>query len=206
MFRTKVTISLLKIILGLLQPLHSVLDLQINLRLVKMVPNDSLCPKTLGQTPKNKSLACSEPKLQFHSLKSSLASYRPSTLFLTFRWIWGSRKWSQWFPMIKGGHPVRAWGPRGLVLGQRVEPKGALLGGWGDQILAFLVKIEMACSNRKKRARALKLFVGHQWPKRPTKSCGDYGKLNFHILCSTLVGGVQKKALPFSPINTQFSA
>ena len=37
---------------------------------------------------------CSEPKLQFHSLKSSLASYCPSTLFLTSR-IWGSWKLSQ---------------------------------------------------------------------------------------------------------------
>ena len=40
-------------------------------------------------------LACSEPKLQFHSLKLSLASYYPSTLFLSFRSIWGSWKWSQ---------------------------------------------------------------------------------------------------------------
>ena len=64
--------------------------------------------------------------------------------------------------MIKGGNPVMSWGPKGLVLGQRGRPKRARLGGQGDQILAFWVKIEMACSNRKKRARALKFFVGHQ--------------------------------------------
>ena len=55
-----------------------------------------------------------------------------------------------------------SWGPKGLVLGQRGRPKRARLGGRGDQILAFWVKIEMACSDRKKRARALKFFVGHQ--------------------------------------------
>ena len=41
MFRTKVLISLLEVVLGLLQPIHPVLHLQINLRLTKMVPNDS---------------------------------------------------------------------------------------------------------------------------------------------------------------------
>ena len=44
---------------------------------------------------KNKSLACSEPKLQFHSLKSSMPSYSPYTQFLTLRSILGSWKWSQ---------------------------------------------------------------------------------------------------------------
>ena len=47
MFRTKVTISLLEVVLGLLQPLHPVLDLQINLRFLKLVSNDSPKPKTL---------------------------------------------------------------------------------------------------------------------------------------------------------------
>ena len=46
MFRTKVTISLQEVILGLLQPLHPVLDLQINMRIVKMVPNDFPYTKT----------------------------------------------------------------------------------------------------------------------------------------------------------------
>ena len=44
---------------------------------------------------KIRSLACSQPNLQFHSLKLSLAVYSPSTLFLTFRSIWGSWKWPQ---------------------------------------------------------------------------------------------------------------
>ena len=64
--------------------------------------------------------------------------------------------------MTKGGHPVIFCGPRGVVLGQRERPKGARLGGRGDQILAFWVKIEVAWSDRKKRARTLKFFVGHQ--------------------------------------------
>ena len=53
MFRTKVTISLLEVILGLLQPLYPVLDLQVDLRLMNMVPNDFPWPKTLGLTPKS---------------------------------------------------------------------------------------------------------------------------------------------------------
>ena len=40
MFRTKVTISILEVILGLLQPLHPVLELWVELRLMEMVPND----------------------------------------------------------------------------------------------------------------------------------------------------------------------
>ena len=44
--------------------------------------------KNLGLEAKFKSLEDSEQNLQFHSLKSSLASYSPSTLFLTFRWAW----------------------------------------------------------------------------------------------------------------------
>ena len=46
MCRTKVTISLLEV--GLLQPLHHFLDLQVDLRLMKMVPTDFQFPKTLA--------------------------------------------------------------------------------------------------------------------------------------------------------------
>ena len=46
MFRTKVTKSLFEVVLGLKQPLYPVLDLQIDLKLLKMVPNDSPYPKT----------------------------------------------------------------------------------------------------------------------------------------------------------------
>ena len=41
-----VTVSLLEVVLGLLQPLHPVLDLQVGVRLLKMVPNDFPWPKT----------------------------------------------------------------------------------------------------------------------------------------------------------------
>ena len=44
--------------------------------------------KKTGLEAKIKSLEDSEQNLQFHSLKWSLASYSPSTLFLTFRWVW----------------------------------------------------------------------------------------------------------------------
>ena len=97
MFRTKVTISLLEVILGLLQPLHPVLDLQLELRLMKRIPNDLPCQKNIGFDTTSKSLACSEPKLQFHSLKSYLASYSTSIQFLTSRSILGSWRRS---PMI----------------------------------------------------------------------------------------------------------
>ena len=52
MFRTKVIISILEEVLGLLQPLHPVLELQIDLWLTKMVPYDSPCQKTWCVTPK----------------------------------------------------------------------------------------------------------------------------------------------------------
>ena len=37
-----------EVLLGLLQPVQSVLSLQVNLRVLKMVPNDSPYPKTWG--------------------------------------------------------------------------------------------------------------------------------------------------------------
>ena len=37
-----------EVILDLLQPLQPILDLQVNLRLLEMVPNDSPYPKTWG--------------------------------------------------------------------------------------------------------------------------------------------------------------
>ena len=53
-------ISLLEVLLDLLHPLHTVLGLQVNLSLLKIVLNDSPCPKTWGL---KKSLAYSEGKL-----------------------------------------------------------------------------------------------------------------------------------------------
>ena len=46
--RTKFIVSLLEVVLGVLQPLDPVHDLQVGLRLLKMVPNDCPCPKTWG--------------------------------------------------------------------------------------------------------------------------------------------------------------
>ena len=57
-------------------------------------PNDSTYSKNWAWR-QTIVLACSEPKFQFHSLKLSLALYYLSTLFLSFRSIWGSWKWSQ---------------------------------------------------------------------------------------------------------------
>ena len=47
MFRTKFITSLLEVVLGLLQPLQPVLHLQINVRFLKMVPNESPYQKPL---------------------------------------------------------------------------------------------------------------------------------------------------------------
>ena len=52
MFRTKVIISLLEEVLGLLQSLHPILELQIDLWLTKRVPYDSSCQKTWCVKPK----------------------------------------------------------------------------------------------------------------------------------------------------------
>jgi len=46
LFRSQISISLLEVVLGLLHHLHLVLDLQVGLRLLKMVPNDFPWPKT----------------------------------------------------------------------------------------------------------------------------------------------------------------
>ena len=50
--KTKVTISLHEVVLGLQQTLHPVLDLQIDMRLLKMVSNDSPYPQTFSLIPK----------------------------------------------------------------------------------------------------------------------------------------------------------
>ena len=56
--------------------------------------------QNMGLEYEIKSLEYSEENLEFHSLKSSLSSYSPSTLFLTFRWVWYFWKW---FQMISHG-------------------------------------------------------------------------------------------------------
>ena len=94
----EVRISLFDILLDLLQPIYPILGLQVDLWLLKMVSNDSFITQNMGFDTRAISIACSEadnPKLEFHFLKSSLTSYSPSTLFLTFWSIWGFWKWSQ---------------------------------------------------------------------------------------------------------------
>ena len=61
-------------------------------------PNWFPIPKNMGIDTKIKSLASPQAKLEIYTLKGSWTSYRPSTLFLTFRLIWGSRPWSQLIP------------------------------------------------------------------------------------------------------------
>ena len=51
MLRSWVRISLLEVLLDLLQPLHPVLGLQVDVRLLKMVTNDSPYPKILVLSP-----------------------------------------------------------------------------------------------------------------------------------------------------------
>ena len=64
-----------EVLLDLLQPVQSVLSLQVNLRVLKMVPNDSSYPKTWG-LKKNRSLAGLEVELLHEELHHLL---RPST-------------------------------------------------------------------------------------------------------------------------------
>ena len=54
-------------VLDLLHPIQAVLDLQVNLGPLKMVPNDSPYPKTWG-LKKIRSLACIEAKLLLEGL------------------------------------------------------------------------------------------------------------------------------------------
>ena len=61
----------------------------------------SMPKKILGFDTTSKSLPCSEPKLQFHSLKSYLASYSTSIQFLTSRWILTCGGDPQWFSISK---------------------------------------------------------------------------------------------------------
>ena len=90
--RTKFIVSLLEVVLGLLQPLHPVLDLQVCVRLgSKWFP----MAKNLEFDTKTKSLAWPEQKLEIPSSKWFWTSY---ISFLTFRLIWGLWKWFQMIP------------------------------------------------------------------------------------------------------------
>ena len=67
MFRTEGTISLLEVPSDLLHNLHSVLGLQVNLRLIEVRPTDLQYPKTRGFDSKYKPLAYSEARSHIFS-------------------------------------------------------------------------------------------------------------------------------------------
>ena len=85
--KTKVSeVELLReVLLDLLQPVQSVLSLQVNLRVLKMVPNDSPYPKTWGLQKKIRSLACLEMELLHEELHHLL---RPSMTILDTLTMW----------------------------------------------------------------------------------------------------------------------
>ena len=101
MFRTKVIFSLLEEVLGLLQPLHPVLELQIDLWLTKMVPYDSPCPKTWCVTPK----LSLTTKVIISLLEEALGLLQPLNPFLglqiNLRLMKKVPHDSPWFPMPK---------------------------------------------------------------------------------------------------------
>ena len=78
-----------------------------------------------------------------------------------------------------------------LTLKRQFFQKHGFLGNFGrysyNKYIASRPQKEGSWSNRKKRDRAMKLLVCHQWHRRSTKSRGDQEKIHFHILCSTLV-------------------
>ena len=100
MFGTKVTILCLQVVLGLLQHLDPVLDLQ---SIWGSWNWSQMIPPTLKHWYDTKimSQARSKPKLQFHSMRLFWVFYRPYTLFLTFRSIWDSWKWSPMIPLTQ---------------------------------------------------------------------------------------------------------
>ena len=109
LFRINVTIWLLEVVL---QPLHPVLVLEG--QAPENGPKWFTIAKHMDFDSKMKYLFSLKLKLQFHSLQSFLASYSPLTLFLTFRSIWGSWKWSQIIPHIQNlwvRHPNQRTSP-----------------------------------------------------------------------------------------------
>ena len=102
MFRSWVTpqvrISFLEVLLYLLKPLHPVLGIQVDLRLLKMVPNDFPCSKTLDLTPKPCLKDVQKPSYRFgktwNILKNAWYSEKVmlrTQLFLTWNWNFWAR-------------------------------------------------------------------------------------------------------------------
>ena len=94
----------------LFQSLHLILDIWHLHEVPENCPKGFPITQNMGFDTRTMTMAHSEakllPQLQFHFLKSSLTSYSPFTLFLTFRSIWCSWKWSQMITHI-GNHWVR---------------------------------------------------------------------------------------------------
>ena len=115
--------SLHKVVLDLLQPVQAVLALQVNLRVLKMVPNDfpyqriwglkkvssmlrsQVTPRSCPWPPTARTGPSdgSENYPKWFPIPKNLGfkkhiSYRPFRLFSSFRSIWGLWKWSQMIP------------------------------------------------------------------------------------------------------------
>ena len=79
-----------------------------------------------------------------------------------------------------------------LTLKRQFFQKHGFLGNFGrysyNKYIASRPQKEGSWSNRKKRDRAMKLLVCHQWHRRSTKSSWDQEKIHFHVLCTTLGG------------------
>ena len=78
-----------------------------------------------------------------------------------------------------------------LTLKRQFFQKHGFLGNFGrysyNKYIASRPQKEGSWSNRKKRDRAMKLLVCHQWHRRSTKSSWDQEKIHFHVLCTTLM-------------------
>ena len=135
--RSWVGISLLEVLLDLLQPLHPVCSLQVYLRLLKIVPNDSQYPKT-----------CSEAEIEFHSLKWFLNSYSPSTLFWS-----DSTSWSPPWPPTSPPHS--SW-----PSGQSESSENSLKWFPMPQNIGFATRtMFLACSEAEIDFHSLKCFL-----------------------------------------------
>ena len=95
MLRSWDRFSLFEVLLDLLQPLHPVHGLQVDLGLSEIGSKWFLMPQNIGFATRTMFLACSEAELEFHSLKCVVTSYSPFTLFMAFKSIWGLWKLSQ---------------------------------------------------------------------------------------------------------------
>ena len=85
-------------VLDLLQPIHPILDVQVNLGLLKMVPNDFSNSKTLGSDTKIQSLASSQTKSELYTLKWP---WPPTAHFWSSGQLGGPENSLKWFLIPK---------------------------------------------------------------------------------------------------------